>query len=91
MVSHSGFLRVGVSHRHYANADYRVFGFADDSGDELVEWNLTDENGGGMGSSRKGLASVKPTDFPDEQQEYPQGKVAQAPEEITKEVPKPPR
>lgn len=46
VVSHSGFLRVGVSHRHYANADYRVFRFAEDSGDELIESSLTDENGG---------------------------------------------
>lgn len=90
MVSHSGFLRVGVSHRHYANADYRVFRFAEESGDELIECTLTDENGGGMGNSRRGLAMISPTDFPRERQEHPQEKVAQAAEEITKEVPKGP-
>lgn len=90
MVSHSGFLRVGVSHRHYANADYRIFQFAEGAGDELVEWKLTEENGGGMGNSGKGLALTEPTDFPHERQKHPQERIAQAPEESTKEVPKEP-
>lgn len=87
VVSHSGFLRVGVSHRHYANAEYRVFSFAEGSGDELVEWRVTEENGGGMGNSRIGLALTRPTDFPQERQEHPPGSIAQAPEEVTMEVP----
>lgn len=91
VVSHSGFLRVGVSHRHYANADYRVFRFAENSADELIEWNLTGKNGGGMGYSRVGLAMIEPTDFPQERQEHPLGKVTQASEEITQEVPEGPR
>ena len=88
VVSHSGFLRVGVSHRHYANADFRVFDFGHGTGDELVEWKLTEESGGGMGKSRQGIASIEPTDFPEKRQEHLQARVAQAPEEITKEVPR---
>ena len=84
VVSHSGFLRVGVSHRHYANADYRVFRFAEGSGDELVEWRITEENGGGMGTSRTGLALTEPTEFPQEREEHPQQRPARAPREITK-------
>ncbi|KAI9874287.1 MAG: hypothetical protein M1830_009887 [Pleopsidium flavum] len=87
VVSHSGFLRVGVSHSHYANADYRVFSFAEDAGDELVEWELTKERGGGMGNSPKGMAFVKPTEFSHEHQADTDGKEAQAPEEIVNEVP----
>lgn len=37
-----------------------------------------------MGNSRRGLALIEPTDFPQERQEHPQEKVAQAPEEFTK-------
>ena len=51
IVSHSGFLRVGVSHINYENADYRVFNFANDGSDVLVEWQLTRDNNGGMGRS----------------------------------------
>ena len=53
VVSHSGFLRVGVSHKSYANADYRVFDFGSGESSELVEWELTDRKGGGMGWSEK--------------------------------------
>ena len=62
MVSHSGFLRVGVSHKSYANADYRVFDFRSGESSELVEWELTEGKGGGMGWSQKpatGQASVE--------------------------------
>lgn len=89
MVSHSGFLRVGVSQRHYANADYRVFDFAKSETDELVEWEATEERGGGMGKSRKGLALIEPRDFRHERQEQSQESVAQAPEEVTREIPGP--
>lgn len=56
VVSHSGFLRVGVSNRRFANADFRVFEFAEDDDGEarLVEWELTERNGGGLGKSEKG-------------------------------------
>ncbi|KAI9850449.1 MAG: hypothetical protein M1838_005661 [Thelocarpon superellum] len=64
VVSHSGFLRVGVSNAAYANADYRVFDFAKEDdveaaaeanpGNRLIEWELTREKGGGRGQSPKG-------------------------------------
>ena len=62
VVSHSGFLRQGVTGRWFFNADYRVFDFAaaretgdrDDSGGppppyDLVQWDATRE--GGLGWS----------------------------------------
>ena len=61
VVSHSGFLRVGVSNCAYANADYRVFDFANEkpgNGDALIEWELTREKGGGLGHSEKGWFGV---------------------------------
>lgn len=57
VVSHSGFLRVGVSYRKYENADYRVFDFAEgdeEIGGRLVEWELTEKKGGGLGKSPPG-------------------------------------
>ncbi|KAI4134911.1 MAG: hypothetical protein LQ347_001119 [Umbilicaria vellea] len=63
VVTHSGFLRLGVSHTKYANADYRVFDFADDTSDELVEWESTEHQGGGMGKSEKGTAYTRGSDF----------------------------
>lgn len=63
VVSHSAFLRTAVSHRRYFNADYRVFDFADDGSDELIERPLTEERGGGMGRSEKGTHHAKPSDF----------------------------
>lgn len=53
VVSHSGFLRVGVSHVNYENGDYRIFEFLDCEGNKLVEWPLTRDNSGGMGWSGK--------------------------------------
>lgn len=51
VVSHSGFLRVGVSGRWFFNADYRVFDFVNEDKDDLSlkerEW--TDK--GGLGWS----------------------------------------
>ena len=59
VVSHSGFLRQGVTGRWFFNADYRVFDFAarptdDDDGAppppyDLVQWDATRE--GGLGWS----------------------------------------
>lgn len=58
VVSHSGFLRIGVSYRKYENADFRIFDFGeghDDVGGILVERELTEKNGGGLGKSIKGV------------------------------------
>lgn len=87
MVSHSGFLRFGVSHSHYANADYRIFGFAEGGGEELVEWKLTKERGGGLAQSYKGKASILSSDNPHGRKEDCEWKEVQAPKEIVQEVP----
>lgn len=67
VVSHGGFLRVGVSYRAYDNADFRVFDFAegnadDDVGGRLVEWELT--VCGGLGKSEKGVFGWETQSFP---------------------------
>lgn len=72
VVSHSGFLRCAISLCKYANADYRIFDFKDTEPGkdlELVEWQETEENGGGLGESEKGRAEIEDSDFPEEQAE----------------------
>jgi hypothetical protein len=79
VVSHSGFLRIAVAHRRFFNADWRTFDFdeeamrasrekgegIDGEGIYLLrEWKETEENGGGMGRSEKGIFNTLPTDFP---------------------------
>jgi len=86
IVSHSGFLRVAVSHAKYENADYRVFDFADDAIDELVEWKSTEEGGGGMGKSEKGRFYADSTEFPQEPMKEV-GEVQKAPQEVIEENP----
>ena len=71
VVSHAGFLRVGVSYCAYNNADYRIFDFAEGEEDEdvgggLVEWEMTRERGGGLGKSEKGVFGLETQPFPDE-------------------------
>ncbi len=69
VVSHSGFLGVGVSYRRYGNADFRIFDFADgdeEIGGKLIEWELTEQKGGGLGKSPKGVYPMKPGDYPAE-------------------------
>lgn len=63
VVSHAGFLRVGLCERYFGNADWRVFEFGDGEGEEMVEWELTEGNGGGMGRSFKGVAGWEVSDF----------------------------
>ncbi|KAL3423856.1 phosphoglycerate mutase [Phlyctema vagabunda] len=65
VVSHAGFLRVGVSSKKFDNADYRIFNFAEGVDDDttLVEWDSTDSNGGGMGRSPKGIFPMTPNDY----------------------------
>lgn len=70
VVSHAGFLRVGVSYCQYDNADFRVFNFAegdedDAAGGRLVEWEVTEENGGGLGKSLKGRFGWETQTFPE--------------------------
>lgn len=43
VVSHAGFLRVGVTGRYFMNADYRIFDFVDGDGD-----------GGGVDGGKEG-------------------------------------
>ena len=57
VVSHAGFLRGAVSERRYHNADFRIFDFAEDESEDgvtLIEWELTEKKGGGLGKSDKG-------------------------------------
>ena len=64
VVSHSAFLRLGVTHSQFSNADYRVFDFAGNSDThELVESKSTEKNGGGMGRSPRGQSQIQPADF----------------------------
>ena len=62
VVTHSAFLRIAISPTRFANADYRVFDFLENT-DELKQWSLTEERGGGMGRSPKGVPVILPTDF----------------------------
>jgi len=68
VVSHSGFLRVGVSYRQYENADFRIFDFAEDEeiGGRLVEREFTANKGGGLGKSPKGIYGWETQDFPND-------------------------
>ena len=74
VVSHSGFLRVGVSYRHYHNADFKIFDFAEGHeavGGKLVEWEMTEQKGGGLGKSSKGIFPMDVCDYPDENEKAP--------------------
>ncbi|OBT70146.1 hypothetical protein VE03_00373 [Pseudogymnoascus sp. 23342-1-I1] len=71
VVSHAGFLRVGVSYCAYDNADFRIFEFAEgeeEGGGRLVEWALTEERGGGLGKSEKGVFGWETQRFPEEKE-----------------------
>lgn len=85
VVSHSGFLRVGVCNCGFANADYRVFDFVDD---RLVEWEVTKNKGGGMGMSKKGWFGIESQPWPEEStQDAEQIEQVKAPGEVTAEIP----
>ncbi|KAH7350693.1 hypothetical protein BKA65DRAFT_525083 [Rhexocercosporidium sp. MPI-PUGE-AT-0058] len=62
VISHDGFMRVGICQRKFGNADYRVFDF-EENGLGLVEWKSAEENGGGLGTSPKGHFGWLPNDF----------------------------
>lgn len=73
VVSHSGFLRVGLCYKFYANADFRIFDFGEGKGDvggELIEWEETQgregEMCGGMGKSLWGVAGMETQPFPED-------------------------
>lgn len=74
VVSHAGFLRTGICNRDFGNADFRVFKFGnidvkeEDGVDEnatlqMVELDLTAQNGGGMGNSQDGFFGWQASDF----------------------------
>jgi hypothetical protein len=69
VVSHSGFMRLGVAGRWWFNADYRIFDFGPmaypDDLYTLQEHTLTSENGGGLGWSFKNEV-ILGSDLPDE-------------------------
>lgn len=71
VVSHAAFMSLAVSHRHYMNADLRIFDFADaeagaeeeeEEVDTLVEWELSERQGGARGLSFKGEAWMAKTE-----------------------------
>jgi broad specificity phosphatase PhoE len=68
VVSHSSFMRLAVTGTQFANADFRVFDFAERHGDNvpyrLVEWETTRLNGGGMGLSPKAQVELGSGDLP---------------------------
>ncbi|PQE06583.1 phosphoglycerate mutase protein [Rutstroemia sp. NJR-2017a BVV2] len=62
VVSHSAFLRTVVSNRRYENADYRIFTFAEDD-TTLIESEITEKRGGGLGKSPKGVFFMEAGDY----------------------------
>ncbi|KAH7132321.1 histidine phosphatase superfamily [Dendryphion nanum] len=79
VVSHSGFLRTAICNRRFFNADWRVFDFDEEAMKEsrsnkegidvqkmfvLKERKETEEKGGGMGRSEKGIYGIDDADFP---------------------------
>lgn len=73
VVSHSGFLRVGVCNRWFENADFRIFDFGEgdsEVGGRLIEWKETEGKDGqpcgGMGKSTWGFAGWETQTFPDD-------------------------
>lgn len=77
VVSHSGFLRVGLSHRFYENADFRIFdfGFKEEGGGELVEWGETEWVKGGLNQERSGGMGKSPVGVWVGEQNIPEGEV----------------
>lgn len=64
IVTHSAFLRTSVAYSRFANADFRVFDFAEGEDNvALLQWQMSDVRGGGMGRSPRGRVGVEPGDF----------------------------
>ncbi|KAI1814414.1 histidine phosphatase superfamily [Poronia punctata] len=69
VVSHSGFLRAGVTGSWFFNADYRVFDFDSAVPYRLVQRASTEEKGGGLGRSltvKVPLGDGLPDEVPEE-------------------------
>lgn len=70
VVSHSGFLRQGVTGSWFVNADYRVFDFEPREDENqpyrLRQWEETEARGGGMGNSWTHRVEIG-ADLPDEE------------------------
>ena len=62
VISHSAFLRIGVTHDRFANADYRIYEFSG-TGDELIQSQETEKRAGGMGKSSREKHVPSPFDF----------------------------
>ena len=62
VVGHDGFMRLGICQRKFGNADFRIFEF-EGKGLGLVEWELTEQAGGGLGTCPKGTFGWLPNDF----------------------------
>jgi broad specificity phosphatase PhoE len=62
VVSHDGFMRVGICQKKFGNADYRIFEFNED-GLGLMEWESTEQSGGGLRTCPPGHFGWLPNDF----------------------------
>ena len=63
----------------YDNADFRIFDFGegdDEIGGRLIERELTEANGGGLGKSSNGIYLMGPGDYPREEEKVT-GEVSQ--------------
>lgn len=66
VVSHAGFLRTSLCHAEFDNADFRIFDFkGDEDSLDLIEWEMTEQRGGGLGKSKKGHFPLKDGDAPE--------------------------
>jgi len=82
VVGHAGFMRIGLCNRKFDNADWRVFNLEDSTdgkGPKFVEWESTNTNGGGLGSSPKGFFGWEVHDF-----KYMPGNKGKSQEELVK-------
>lgn len=68
VVSHAGFLRIGLGNCNYANADFRIFKLENQDDSSLkdpimIEYEGTKVSGGGMGKSKGGSFGWELHDF----------------------------
>ena len=78
-----------MSYKKYENADFRIFDFSEgdeEIGGKLIEWELTEKKGGGLGKSPKGFFGTMPGDYPDMDDEEVEVEVKSS-TEITAELP----